>query len=114
MQSVSSEEFDHLWKQTKFADFEREASFNALSKEEKARIEEQFSDSFYERISDPLFDASIEDDNDEGLIDAAVYKENLDRLTELVKLKACGQMTEEEYNKLKLPLLEAMYEQLKD
>lgn len=114
MQPVFDEEFGHLWKQTKFADFEREASFNALSKVEQSRIEEQLSDPFYERISGSLFDASDEDDNDKGLINAAVYQENLDKLTELVKLKASGQLTEEEYNKLKLPLLEAMYEQLKD
>lgn len=57
---MTNEEFEQLWAELKAEDARREAEYNALSEEEKKCLEEEYSDPFYERISENPFG---DDDN---------------------------------------------------
>lgn len=60
---MTDEEFEKLWAKLKAEDARREAEYNALPEEEKKRLEEEYSDPFYERISEnPFGDDDNQDD----------------------------------------------------
>lgn len=61
---MTEEEFEKIWDDLKARDARREAEFNALPEEEKKRLEKEFSDPFYERISEnPFGDDNNADDD---------------------------------------------------
>ncbi len=52
---LTQEDYDEIWKLGKEMEERRKAEWEALTEEEKKRIEEELSDPFYERISDDPF-----------------------------------------------------------
>lgn len=61
---MTEEEFEKIWDDLKARDARREAEFNALPEAEKKRLEKEFSDPFYERISEnPFGDDNNADDD---------------------------------------------------
>lgn len=60
---MTDEELDKMWADTKVCDEKRAERYNALPEAEKKRLEKEFSDPFYERISEnPIGD----DNNADG------------------------------------------------
>lgn len=57
---MTNEEFEQLWAKLKARDAQLEAEYNALPEDEKKRLDEEYSDPFYERISENPFG---DDDN---------------------------------------------------
>lgn len=61
---IYEEEFEKMWQLAKARDKQLEEKWNALPEEEKKRLEKEFSDPFYERISDNPFGDDDDSDND--------------------------------------------------
>lgn len=61
---MTEEELEKMWADTKACDEKRAERYNALPEAEKKRLEKEFSDPFYERISEnPFGDDNNADDD---------------------------------------------------
>lgn len=110
---MDPDEFEILWKESRFAQFEHDADLlNHPLTEEEGKL----ADIGKERITrwtQEWFDYD-DDPDDDGTIDPAEFARLERELANLRLRLEQKDLSEDEYNVIKLPIMEAMYALLKD